>query len=99
MRTWMSLLSCVGRLLHVPLHLGNRARRRLPRILAELTPGAALAQQIPALVERRLGGSQLGMLLVGGQLAVGELGPQFVLGLDELVDVPEDLLIVHAPTA
>ncbi len=82
-------------LLHVALHLGSRTYRRLTWILAELAPRTALPQQIPALVERLLGGSQLGMLLVRGQLTRGELGAQLPLGLDELVDVPEDLLLVQ----
>src|SRR5215469_4688201 len=68
-------------LLHVALYLGDRAQRRLTWILTELAPRPPLPQQIPALVERLLGGSQL--------------GAQFVLGLDQLVDVPEDLLLVH----
>src|SRR5258707_15825851 len=83
-------------LLQVPLHFGSRTCLRLAWILAELAPGAALPQQVPALVERHLGGSQLGVLLVRGQVTRGELGPQLVLGLDELIDVPEDLLLVHA---
>src|SRR5260221_3856221 len=83
-------------LLQVRLHFGSRTCLGLAWILAELAPGAALPQQVPALVERHLGGSQLGVLLVRGQVTRGELGPQLVLGLDELIDVPEDLLLVHA---
>jgi len=86
-------------LLHVTLYLGHRAYRRVGRILPELAPGAALPQQIPALVERLLGVSQLGLLLVTGQLTRGELSAQLVLGPDELVDVPEDLLLVQSAPA
>jgi hypothetical protein len=38
-------------LLLVVLDLGNRAQLRLLRVLTELAPGPALAEQIPALVE------------------------------------------------
>src|SRR5262249_39357199 len=75
-----------GVLLRVPLPRGAGAPPRLPRTLAKLAPRPPLPQQIPALVERLLGGSKLGVLLVRGQLPPGELGAQFVLGLDQLVD-------------
>ena len=58
-----------------------------------------LAQQIPALVQRLLGRPQLRTLLGPGQLAVGGLGAQVVLGRDELVDVAQDLLVVHEANA
>src|SRR5262249_36696535 len=85
-------------LLPVPLHLADRPRLRLLRVLAELPAGAALAQQVPALVERLLGRGQPGMLLRAGDLTGRELGAQLVLGLDEIVDVGQDLLIVHGST-
>src|SRR6266571_6533102 len=85
-------------LLQIALDLGGRARVCRPRILAELAPGPALPQQVPALVEGFFCGFQPGVLLVGGQLTCGELAAQLVLGLDELIDVPEDLLVVHVPT-
>src|ERR1700683_258585 len=102
-RTPVSLLRKPARLaprsalLQVSLDLGSGPRRRVASILVELAPGAALAQQIPALVQRLLGGLQLGMLLVGGQLTGGQFCAQLVLGLDELVNIPKDLLVVHVP--
>jgi phytoene dehydrogenase-like protein len=85
-------------LLQVTLYLGHRAGCRLAGVLAELAPGAALAQQVPALVERLLGGSQPRALLGAGQLARGKLGAQIVLSLDQLINVAEDLLVVHVTT-
>src|SRR5262249_61734542 len=53
-------------LLPVLLHLADRTQLRLLRALAELPAGPALAQQVPALVERLLGRGQPGMLLRAG---------------------------------
>src|SRR5215472_16669882 len=83
-------------LLPVPLHLADRPHLRVRRILAELPAGPPLAQQVPALVEGGLGGGQLPVLVVGGYLTGCELGAQLVLGLNEIVDVRQDLPVVHA---
>jgi hypothetical protein len=83
-------------LLPVSLDLAHRADLRLFRVLAELPPGTPLPQQIPALVERRFGGRQLIPLVVAGQLPCRELGAQLMLGLDEIADVAQDLLVIHA---
>ena len=45
-------------LLLVALDLGDRAHGGVIRVLAELAPGPALPEQVPALVERFLGGLQ-----------------------------------------
>src|SRR5215472_934308 len=83
-------------LLAVSLHLGHRPHLRLVGILAEFPAGAALAEQVPALVEGGLGGPELLALFLGAQLASAQPGPQVVLGLDELIDPAKDLLVVHA---
>src|SRR5438034_624001 len=57
--------------------------------------GPPLAQQVPALVESGLGRGQLPVLFVGGYLTGRELGAQLVLGLNEIVDVRQDLLVIH----
>src|SRR5215831_12379505 len=87
------------RLLHVAFYLPGRAQLRLLGVLAELPPGAPLAQQVPALVQRLFNRPQPLTLLGAGQLAVGDLGAQVVLGRDELVDVAQDLLVIHDANA
>src|SRR5690242_6482790 len=84
-----------GELLQVALHLADRPGDRARRVVAVLAPGPPLAQQVPALVESLLHGPQLGVLLLGGQLARGQPVPQLVLGADELVYVPENFLVFH----
>lgn len=54
-----------------------------------------MPQQIPALVELFFDGAQLLVLLITGQLADRKSVPKVVLSLDELVDAPEDVLVVH----
>jgi hypothetical protein len=88
----------VSGILLVPLDLADRTGCRLVRVLAELAAGPPLPQQIPALVERFFGGPQPLMLLRAAQLARGELLTERVLGLDEVPDLTQDLLVVHAPT-
>ena len=68
------------------------------RVLAELPAGPPLPQQVPALVQRLLGGAQSLTLFLAGQLAGRELTTELMLGVDQLVDVSHDLLVVHAPT-
>src|SRR5215470_12705995 len=63
--------------------------------LAVLPAGPALAQQVPALVEGRFGRGEPFVFLRAGYLTRGELGPQLVFGPHELIDVSQDLLIVH----
>ena len=75
-----------------------RPRRRLVRVLAELPAGPPLPQQVPALVQRLLGGAQSLTLFLAGQLAGRELTTELMFGVDQLVDVSHDLLVVHAPT-
>src|ERR1019366_7600245 len=92
---WSAVLAERAPLLQVAFYLGYRPLGGLARGLAELAAGAALPPHIPVLVEGLLGGPALGVLPIAGQPPVGELVAQLVLGLDELVDVPEDLLVVH----
>ena len=66
-------------------------------ILPEFLARPALAEQVPALVQGLLHRPQLLVLGVRGQLALGDLLPQFMLGLYEFVDVAENLLVVHVP--
>src|SRR5580704_10777140 len=82
-------------LLQVPLDLGRGTGGALGRVLAELTASPALAEQVPALVEGLLHRAEPGLLLSGGQLSGRDLRPEFVLGLDQLVDVAHDLLVIH----
>src|SRR5438067_981116 len=60
--------------------------------------GGPLPQQVPALVQRLLGGAQSLALLLAGQLTGRELPTELMLGVDQLVNVSHDLLVVHAPT-
>ena len=69
--------------------------RRTARVLAELAPGPALPQQVPALIELLLDRPELLLLLVARQLPGGQPGTQVVLGLDQLIDIAEDFLVVH----
>lgn len=82
-------------LLHVALDLRNRPGRGTARVLTELAPSAALAQQIPVLVKLSLDGMQLLLLLLSRQLAGSESSAQLVLGFDQLIDLTEDVLVVH----
>src|SRR5262249_14336162 len=82
-------------LLQVALDLIDRPWRGAARILAELPPGPALPQQVPALIKLRLDSPELLLLLVSGQLSGGEPGPQAMLGLNQIIDVAEDFLVVH----
>jgi hypothetical protein len=79
-------------------NLADRPRRRLVRILPELAAGPPLSQQVPALIQRLFGGPQPLALLRSAQLAGRELLAELMLGLDQLVDVRHDLLVVHATT-
>src|SRR5271156_1053167 len=84
--------------MHVPLDLTDGPGLRLVRVLPELAAGPALPEQVPALVEGFLGGLQLLALRRGAELTCGKLPAEGVLGLDEIVEVSQDLLVVHAPT-
>src|SRR5690349_7740592 len=90
-----SLLSQRGGLLLVALDLGHRADRGVVPVVSVLAPGLPLPQQVPALVQGLLGCFQLGPLLRARDLAAGHLGPQLVLGLDQLGDAVVDLPVVH----
>src|ERR1700722_6622442 len=83
-------------LLQVSLDLIDWPRGRVRRILAVLAPRPALPEQVPALVQRLLRGAQLNLLVLAGQLALGQLVAQLMLGLNELVNMTEDVLVVHA---
>src|ERR1700728_4873043 len=83
-------------LLQVSLDLIGRPRCRAGRVLAELAPGPALPEQVPALIQRLLGRAQLDMLVLAGQLALGQPVSQLMLGLNQLVNVTEDVLVVHS---
>src|SRR3954453_113620 len=80
------------RLLQVALHGRLRAGGRVVGVLVVLPLRAALAQQVPRLVQVCLDGVHPGPLLVG---VLGAL-PQLVLLVHEGVDAVEDLLFVHA---
>src|SRR5260221_5796535 len=85
----------VRRLLQVPFALRGGTRGGLADTLAELAPCPPLPQQIPALIESLLDRPQGRVLLLGRQLAAGQLVPKLALGLDELIDAPDYLLVVH----
>jgi len=53
-------------LLEIVLDLGDGTRLGLGRVVSRLRQGAALPQQVPALVEFVLDGPQGGAVLVGG---------------------------------
>jgi hypothetical protein len=80
--------------LAVTLDLAEGAGPGLVGILAELGAGAALAEEVPALVELLLEGVQPG-LLVGGEAVPDGPGAQRVLLGDQLVDPADDLAVVH----
>ena len=74
----------------------GRSRSAAARVLTELAPGSPLPQQVPALVQLLLSGTELLVLLVAGQLTGCQPGTQVVLGLDEIVDGAENFLVVHS---
>src|SRR5260370_24255622 len=84
-------------LLEVALAPLRGTRSSLADILAELAPCPPLPQQIPALIESLLDRPQGRVLFLGRQLASGKLFPQIALGVDELVDAPDYLRVVHLP--
>src|SRR6185295_5889666 len=63
-------------------------------ILSELPPGAPLAQQVPALVERHLNALQLRLVRLG-RLALGLAFEQGMFLARQLVDPVRDLLVIH----
>src|SRR6202046_3206462 len=85
-------------LLQVALDLVQRAGLRAGRVLAVLTAGPALAGQAPPLVQGLLDGAHLSALLVSGKIAGRQLAAQVMLGGDELVNMREDLLVIHGPS-
>src|SRR5204862_6508877 len=72
-------------------HRFNIPRLRAVRVVAELPLGAALAQQVPALVE--LLADVLDALLVFAELR--RIGAQALFLVDQVVDVLEDRLVLH----
>ncbi len=82
-------------LLHVALNLRDRPGRAATWILAELAAGATLSQQIPVLVELLFRAAELLLLLICRQFAGRKPGAQIVLGLDEVIYVAQDVLVVH----
>src|SRR5688572_26429387 len=78
-------------LLQVTLHLGLGTRFGLVGVLAVLPFRAALAQEVPALVEGGLEFVHPRALLVGVRGALAEL----VLLLHERGDAAQDVLLVH----
>jgi hypothetical protein len=84
-----------GASLSVVLDLLHAAHLDVVGVLAELAPGPALTQQVPALVQRPLKGHQLFALGVAGQLTPLELGAQLVLPIDQGRDLVQDLVFVH----
>src|SRR5215472_518458 len=92
---------CQGRrprrsLLQVALDLGDGPRGCRALVAAEFALCPALAQQVPALVERLLSRPQRRVFLLRGQLASGEPGTEGALGLDQVVDPAKYLLVVHS---
>src|ERR1700761_3694769 len=82
-------------LLLVSLHLGHRAGDGIVRALPVLPPRPALAQQVPALVQRLFSKTKPLPLLFRAQLALRELVPELVLRFDQLADPRHDVLVVH----
>jgi len=67
-------------------------------VLPGRAAGAALPEQIPALVERHLDLSEARQLVVGETRA--SVGPfQLVLLVGELVDPTHDLVVIHGETS
>src|SRR5262245_43110671 len=81
-------------LLAVPLHLADRPRPGVVRILAELPASPPLAEQIPALIQPLLERVEAGLLVGGKALANGPRA-ELVLLRDQLVDPADDLCFVH----
>src|SRR5919202_1408640 len=79
--------------LEVRLHLGDGLLGGGVRVLARTAQGVAAAQEVPQLVEVLLGLAQPAAVVLAERVA---LAAQAVLLGDELVDVGEDLLAVHA---
>src|SRR5262249_19309443 len=94
----MLLRYAPGRLLLVALHLGDGTGCRIFRVIPDLPPRAALAQQVPALIKGLFRRTQALVLLFRAEGACGELATQFMFGFDQPADAGHDLLVVHSPT-
>ena len=71
----------------------------LTGIAAGLAQGAALPQQVPALVELDLERPQALVFLVSADLASLQAGTQFALLVDEFVDAGQGVVIrCHGPS-
>jgi hypothetical protein len=81
-------------LLQVTLDRALRADVGGVGVLAGVAAGAALAEEVPALVELDLDLVEAGLLVVVEAFA-GGLAFEGVLLLDEGADAVEDLLVVH----
>ena len=57
-----------------------------------------IEELVQYLLDASTGGAQPLTLFLAGQLAGRELTTELMLGVDQLVDVSHDLLVVHAPT-
>src|SRR6476620_6323707 len=83
----------------VALHDLGVTDLRGARVLTELAPGAALPQQVPALVQLDLDAPEPLVLLLAADLAGPELRAQPVLLLDQPLDACLDVDVVgHPPT-
>src|ERR1700761_4916227 len=82
-------------LLLVSLYLGHRAGDGIVRAPPVLPLRPALAQQVPALVQRLFSKTKSLPLLFRAQLASRELVPEVVLCFDQLADPRHDVRVVH----
>ncbi len=85
----------VARLLQVALHLAGGSDGRAVRVLARRPAGAALAEQVPALVEADLDLAKPFELRLAQALVGFRLRLEPVLLGDELVDAADDVCIIH----
>jgi hypothetical protein len=86
-------------LLAVTLDCANVTYLGVVGILSGLTSGAALPEQVPALVERILEVGELLLLLGGVQAACFHAGAQCVLPVDQCADSGQDPGVIHGALA
>src|SRR5262249_40024877 len=65
------------------------------RVLADVTPGPPLPQQVPALVERLFERTQPLVYLLGGEVAPLQALTERVLLIDQGIDTTENLAVLH----
>jgi hypothetical protein len=79
----------------VVLDFRDRTRGRTVGVLPGVLAGAALAEQVPALIECYLDPTELVAFLAGGQFAGLDPVPQLMLAGDEGLDLRERVWLIH----